>query len=80
LARRFTLKIGYKIDFTKPGAECINSIVNHYASWGIHFIKLDGVSPGSYNDNLDINNIPMFRRIPFRIWMLLCYSRAIHAD
>jgi alpha-galactosidase len=50
---------GYKIDFTKPGAqEYINSIVSLYASWGIDFIKLDGVTPGSYNDNLNINNIP----------------------
>jgi alpha-galactosidase len=50
---------GYKIDFTKPGAqEYINSIVNLYASWGIDFIKLDGVTPGSYNNNLNINNIP----------------------
>ena len=50
---------GYKIDFTKPGAqEYINSIVNLYASWGIDFIKMDGVTPGSYNDNLNINNIP----------------------
>jgi alpha-galactosidase len=50
---------GYKIDFTKPGAqEYINSIVDLYASWGIDFIKLDSVTPGSYNDNLNINNIP----------------------
>jgi alpha-galactosidase len=50
---------GYKIDFTKPGAqEYINSIVNLYASWGIDFIKMDSVTPGSYNDNLNINNIP----------------------
>jgi alpha-galactosidase len=50
---------GYKIDFTKPGAqEYINSIVNLYASWGIDFIKMDGVTPGSYNDNLNIDNIP----------------------
>src|SRR5882672_9954612 len=50
---------GYKIDFTKPGAqEYINSIVNLYASWGIDFIKLDAVTPGSYNNNLNINNIP----------------------
>jgi alpha-galactosidase len=50
---------GYKIDFTKPGAqEYVNSIINLYASWGIDFIKLDSVTPGSYNDNLNINNIP----------------------
>jgi alpha-galactosidase len=50
---------GYKIDFTKPGAqEYINSIVNLYASWGIDYIKLDSVTPGSYHDDLSINNIP----------------------
>jgi alpha-galactosidase len=50
---------GYKIDFTKPGAqEYYNSMINLYASWGIDFIKLDSVTPGSYNDNLNINNIP----------------------
>ena len=50
---------GYKIDFTKPGAqEYINSIVNLYASWGIDFIKMDSVTPGSYNNNLNIDNIP----------------------
>jgi alpha-galactosidase len=50
---------GYKIDFTKPGAqEYINSIIDLYASWGIDYIKLDSLTPGSYNDNLNINNIP----------------------
>jgi alpha-galactosidase len=50
---------GYKIDFTKPGAqEYINSIVTLYASWGIDYIKLDSVTPGSYNDNLNIDNRP----------------------
>ena len=49
---------GYKIDFTKPGAqEYYNSMINLYASWGIDYIKLDSVTPGSYNDNLNINNI-----------------------
>ena len=48
-----------KIDYTKPGAqEYINSMINLFASWGVDFIKLDAVTPGSYNDNLDINNIP----------------------
>jgi alpha-galactosidase len=59
---------GYKIDFTKPGAqEYINSIVNLYASWGIDYIKLDSVTPGSYNDDLSINNIPD----------VMAYSKAI---
>src|SRR5580698_4876579 len=48
-----------KIDFTKPGAqEYINSIVDLFASWGIDFIKLDGVTPGSYSDNTSIDNRP----------------------
>jgi alpha-galactosidase len=48
-----------KIDFTKPGAQqYINSIVNNFASWGVDFIKMDGVTPGSDNDTLSINNIP----------------------
>jgi hypothetical protein len=39
----------YKIDFTKPGAqEYVNSMVEMFSSWGFDFIKLDGVTPGSY--------------------------------
>lgn len=37
-----------KIDFTKPGAQqYINSIVDEFASWGVDFLKLDSVVPGS---------------------------------
>jgi len=47
----------YKIDFTKPGAQAyIDSVVALFASWGVDFIKLDAVTPGSYNDNLAIDN------------------------
>ena len=46
-----------KIDFSKPGAqEYINSVVALFASWGVDFIKLDGVTPGSYSDGLSIDN------------------------
>ena len=46
-----------KIDFTKPGAqEYINSVVNLFASWGIDFIKLDAVTPGSYSNDLSIDH------------------------
>ncbi|HZQ43618.1 MAG TPA: chitobiase/beta-hexosaminidase C-terminal domain-containing protein [Acidobacteriaceae bacterium] len=46
-----------KIDFTKPGAqEYINSIVALWASWGIDFIKLDAVTPGSDSNNTSIDN------------------------
>ena len=48
-----------KIDFTKPGAqEYINSIVDLFASWGIDFIKLDAVAPGSDVDSLSIDDRP----------------------
>ena len=48
-----------KIDYTKPGAQAyINSLIDLFAAWGIDFIKLDAVTPGSYIDNLSINNIP----------------------
>lgn len=47
----------YKIDFTKAGSqEYMNSVVALFASWGVDFIKLDGVTPGSYNDGLNIDN------------------------
>jgi alpha-galactosidase len=48
----------YKIDFSKPGAqEYIDSVVAEFSSWGVDFIKLDGVTPGSYSDDLSINNL-----------------------
>lgn len=38
----------YKIDFTKSGAqEYIQSIADLFHEWGIDFVKLDSVSPGS---------------------------------
>jgi len=46
-----------KIDFTKPGAqEYMNSVVDLFASWGIDSIKLDAVTPGSYSNDLSIDN------------------------
>lgn len=49
----------YKIDFTQPGAQAyMNSVVDLFASWGIDFIKLDAVTPGSYVDDLSIDNRP----------------------
>src|ERR1700747_2069821 len=46
-----------KIDFAKPGAqEYIDSIVALFSSWGFDFIKLDAVTPGSYVDDLSIDN------------------------
>ncbi|WP_245536482.1 alpha-galactosidase D [Terriglobus saanensis] len=46
-----------KIDFSKPGShEYIDSVVALFASWGFDFIKLDAVTPGSYSDDLSIDN------------------------
>ena len=46
-----------KIDFTKPGAQAyMDSVVALFASWGVDLIKLDGVTPGSYDDSLAIDN------------------------
>ncbi len=46
-----------KIDFTKPGAqEYIDSVVALFSEWGFDFIKLDAVTPGSYSNDLSIDN------------------------
>ncbi|HEY8230923.1 MAG TPA: glycoside hydrolase family 27 protein [Rhodanobacteraceae bacterium] len=45
------------IDFTKPGAQAyVDSIADLYASWGVDFIKLDGVS------NADVPDIRAWSR------------------
>lgn len=47
----------FKINFSKEGAqEYINSIVALFASWGVDYIRLDGVGPGSAT--LSIDNEP----------------------
>ena len=47
---------GYKIDFAKPGAQAyINSIADQFAAWGVDFLKLDGVTPGSDHTDLTID-------------------------
>ena len=34
------------IDFSKPGAQAfINSWADEFASWGVDYLKLDGVGP-----------------------------------
>ena len=43
---------GYKIDYSKPGSQqYIDSIAALFASWGVDFLKLDGVTPGSDHDD-----------------------------
>ncbi|SET68337.1 X2-like carbohydrate binding domain-containing protein [Paenibacillus sp. NFR01] len=48
--------IGYKIDFSKPGAqEYVDSIADLIASWGVDFVKFDSVTPGSGYNNTSID-------------------------
>jgi alpha-galactosidase len=71
-----------KIDYTKPGAQAyINSMIDLFSSWGIDFIKLDAVSPGSYSDNLNINTIPDVQAMSqaiaqsgSKIWLTLSWA------
>jgi hypothetical protein len=38
----------YKIDFTNPCSQYwVDSIAHEFAAWGVDFLKLDGVGPGS---------------------------------
>ncbi|MFJ4918910.1 hypothetical protein [Streptomyces sp. NPDC088725] len=46
----------YKIDYSSPCSQAYaDSIADLYASWGVDFLKLDGVGPGSFQggDNYD---------------------------
>ena len=44
-------KCMYYIDYTKPGAQAfINSWANLFASWGVDYLKIDGVGDGDIGD------------------------------
>lgn len=48
--------MSYKINFDSPCAQLyINSIADVFAGWGVDFLKIDGVGPGSFKggDNYD---------------------------
>ena len=50
---------GHKIDYSRPGAQAyINSVAALFASWGVDFLKLDGVTPGSDRNDLSIDARP----------------------
>jgi hypothetical protein len=47
----------YKIDYASPCAQdYIDSIANEFAGWGVDFLKLDGVGPGSNQGGPDYDN------------------------
>jgi hypothetical protein len=71
-----------KIDYKKPGAQAfINSIVEQFASWGVDFLKLDGVCPGSDKDISYCDNRAdvaaywtAIRKSPRPIWMTVSWK------
>ncbi len=47
----FGNKVMYYIDYTKPGAQAfVNSWANLFASWGVDFLKIDGVGDSDISD------------------------------
>lgn len=52
----------YKIDFSKPCAQAyIDSLADMFAGWGVDFLKLDGVGPGSDKSGANHDNQPDVR-------------------
>ena len=49
--RNFNCKHMFFIDYSKPGAqEYVNSFANLYASWGVDYLKIDGVGAADIPD------------------------------
>jgi hypothetical protein len=47
----------YKIDFSNPCSQYyLDSIAREFAGWGIDFLKLDGVGPGSFKSGPNYDN------------------------
>ncbi|WP_329454654.1 fibronectin type III domain-containing protein [Streptomyces sp. NBC_01497] len=47
----------YKIDYSQPCAQkYTDSVADLYASWGVDFLKLDGVGPGSFKGGANYDN------------------------
>jgi hypothetical protein len=47
----------YKIDFSNPCSQYyLDSIAHEFAGWGIDFLKLDGVGPGSFKTGANYDN------------------------
>jgi chitodextrinase len=47
----------YKVDYSSPCAQAYaNSIAELLASWGVDFLKLDGVGPGSFQGDANHDN------------------------
>jgi hypothetical protein len=49
----------YKIDYASHCAQAYaNSIADVFASWGVDFLKMDGVGPGSFKGGANYDNTP----------------------
>jgi len=47
----------YKIDYSTPCAQAyVDSIADEFAGWGVDFLKLDGVGPGSFQGGPNFDN------------------------
>lgn len=68
----------YKIDYTKPCAQAyINSLASQLHSWGVNFLKLDGVAPGSAVAGYDTrDDVKAYAQAlsPYHIWLELSSS------
>ncbi|SFF40921.1 Fibronectin type III domain-containing protein [Actinacidiphila alni] len=51
--------VSYQMDFSSPcAAKYIDSVADELASWGVDFLKVDGVGPGSGQGDAAHDNIP----------------------
>jgi hypothetical protein len=51
--------VSYQMDFASPCAQkYIDSVADELAGWGVDFLKVDGVGPGSNQGDAAHNNIP----------------------
>lgn len=70
----------YKINFNNPCAQSyINSIADVYASWGVDFVKLDSVTPGSGHNDTTIDargDVAAWSQAlaPHHIWLELSWA------
>jgi hypothetical protein len=78
---------GYKIDFTNPCAQSyINTVADQFAEWGVDFLKLDSVTPGSGINDLSMDtrdNVKAWSEAlaPHNIWLELSWALDIrYAD
>jgi hypothetical protein len=73
---------GDQIDYSKPGAQAyIDSCAALFASWGVDFLKFDGVTPGSDDNDLKIDARPdvqawasALKRTGRPIWLELSWN------